>query len=374
MLDKDDLRTLPAAALAAGRVTKPEYDLDMEFRQLGRTGLTVSRLALGGAMFGGWGDGDEADSIRLIHAALDAGINLVDTADAYSAGESERIIGKALSGGKRDGIVLATKFHNPMGDDPNRHGNSRRWIFQAVDESLKRLQTDWIDLYQAHRFDFRSDLEETIAALDDLVRAGKIRYFGSSNFAAHVVVEAQWVSESNNLGRFICEQSPYSILARGIEADLLPVCARHGLGVVIWSPLSGGWLSGKYDADNSPESSRRGWITPRRYDMSLPGNRAKLDALLRLHKLAEASGLGLMDVAIAFVLEHPTVTTVIAGPRSCDQLPAYLSASRIRLDSHILDRIDEIVSPGATFNPGDVVWEPPELVDSRLRRRSKLST
>src|ERR687887_2521884 len=295
----------------------------MEHRQLGRTGVSVSKLCLGAMMFGEWGNRDHDDSIRIIHAALDAGINFVDTADVYSRGESEEIVGKALAG-RRDRVVLATKFHGSMGDDPNERGNSRRWILQEVDASLRRLRTDWIDLYQVHRFDHGTDLDETLGALTDLVRAGKIRYLGSSTFPAHLIVEAQWVAERRGRERFVCEQPPYSMLVRGVEAEVLPVCAQYGMGVIPWSPLAGGWLSGRYRKGAEPPTSTRAGRIPRRYDLSLPENQRKLEAADRLAQLAEEAGLTLIELAIAFVLRHPAVTAPIIGPRTMEQLESQL--------------------------------------------------
>src|ERR1700754_1750739 len=219
---------------------------NMELRSFGRTGVKVSPLCLGAMMFGAWGNPDHDESIAIIHRALDAGINFIDTADVYSRGESEEIVGKALAGGKRDNVVLATKVHGTMGDDPNQFGNSRRWITREVESSLKRLQTDWIDLYQIHRPEADTDIEETLGALTDLVRAGKVRYIGSSTFPASRIVEAQWAARDRNLERFVCEQPPYSMLVRGIEADVLPTTLRHDMAVIPWSPLAGGWLSGRY--------------------------------------------------------------------------------------------------------------------------------
>jgi aryl-alcohol dehydrogenase-like predicted oxidoreductase len=236
----------------------------VEYRPLGATGVQVSPLCLGAMMFGAWGNPDHDESIRIIHAALDAGINFIDTADVYSRGESEEIVGKALAGGRRDDVVLATKFHGSMGDDPNERGNSRRWIMREVDASLRRLGTDWIDLYQVHRFDEGTDLDETLGALTDLVRAGKIRYLGSSTFPAHLIVEAQWVAERRGRERFVCEQPPYSLLVRGIEADVLPVCERYRMAVIPWSPLAGGWLSGRYRKGAEPPTSTRAGRIPRR--------------------------------------------------------------------------------------------------------------
>ena len=219
----------------------------MDYRTLGRTGVAVSPLCLGAMMFGDWGNTDHDESVRIIHRALDAGINFIDTADVYSRGESETIVAKALAGGRRDNVVLATKVHGTMGDDPNEFGNSRRWIIREVEASLKRLNTDWIDLYQIHRPEHvTTDIDETLGALTDLIRQGKVRYIGSSTFPASQIVEAQWVARERGRERFVCEQPPYSILARGIEADVLPTCLEHDMGVIPWSPLAGGWLSGKW--------------------------------------------------------------------------------------------------------------------------------
>ena len=332
--------------------------------------MRVSPLCLGTMMFGAWGNPDHDEGIRTIHRALDAGINFVDTADVYSRGESEEIVGKALAGGKRDGVVLATKVHGTMGEDPNEQGNSRRWITREVEASLRRLGTDWIDLYQIHRPDSSCAIEETLGALTDLVRAGKIRYFGSSTFPAHEIVEAQWVSERRGLGRFVCEQPPYSMLVRGIEADVLPVCEQYGIGVIPWSPLAGGWLSGRYRKDAKVPSSHRAKLVASRYDMTLPVNQAKLEAADRLAALAEEAGLSLIQMALAFVLEHPAVTAAVIGPRTLEQLEGQLGADEIKLDSQLLDRIDEVVTPGATINPVDRGWDPPSLASAKARRRS----
>ncbi|HYB29503.1 MAG TPA: aldo/keto reductase [Solirubrobacteraceae bacterium] len=248
----------------------------MEYRPLGRTGIQVSKLCLGTMMFGAWGNSDHDDSIRIIHAALDAGINFVDTADVYSAGESEEILGKALKG-RRENIVLATKFFMPMGDDPNQRGGSRRWIITEVENSLKRLGTDWIDLYQVHRPDPETDVEETLSALTDLVRQGKVRYIGSSSYSAGEIVEAQWTARARNLQRFRTEQPPYSLLVRGIELDVLPTARRHGMGILTYSPLAGGWLSGRWSAQATLTSPARQRLVAR-FDMTLPENRRKLQA------------------------------------------------------------------------------------------------
>jgi len=340
----------------------------MELRLLGRTGVQVSSLCLGAMMFGEWGNPDHDESIRIIHRALDAGINFVDTADVYSRGESEEILGRALKD-RRDSIVLATKVHGTMDDhDPNRSGNSRRWIVAEVENSLRRLQTDWIDLYQIHRWDPWTDHEETIGALTDLQRAGKIRYFGSSTYPASQIVEAQWVSERRGLGRFTSEQPPYSILVRGIEAEVLPVCTAHGVAVIPWSPLAGGWLSGAIRRGAEINSSRASRI-PARYDLSLPANQAKLDAVERLVQIADGAGLSLIHLAIAFVQRHPAITAPIIGPRTMEQLESQLGAADVALSADILDAIDEVVPPGTNVNAADAGWRSPELDDPARRRR-----
>jgi aryl-alcohol dehydrogenase-like predicted oxidoreductase len=342
----------------------------MEKRALGRTGVTVSPLCLGAMMFGAWGNPDHDDSIRVIHRALDAGINFIDTADVYSRGESEEIVGKALAGGKRDQVVLATKVHGSMGDDPNQRGNSRRWIIAEVENSLRRLGTDRIDLYQIHRPEPDTDIDETLGALTDLVRDGKVRYLGSSTFPGHMIVEAQWVAERRGRERFVCEQPPYSILVRGIEADVLPVCERYGMGVIPWSPLAGGWLSGRYRRGEEATESRRAQMLPQRFDMSLPENQRKLEAAHRLAELADEAGLSLIDLALAFVLEHPAITAAIIGPRTMEHLESQLTAAEVKLSADVLDRIDEIVAPGTNLNPADAGWQPPALASAWQRRRS----
>jgi len=319
-------------------------------------------------MFGAWGNDDHNDSIRIIHRALDAGINFVDSADVYSSGESEEIVGKALAGGRRDDVVLATKVHGQMGDDPNRRGNSRRWIVREVEASLRRLGTDWIDLYQVHRPDPAADVEETLAALSDLVTQGKVRYVGSSTFPAAAIVEAQWVARERRLKRFVCEQPPYSLLVRGIEADVLPTCARHGMAVIPWGPLAGGWLSGRWRTGVTQPGSTRAERLPARYDLSLPGNQRKLDAVEQLARLADEAGLTLIQLALAFVLNHPAVTAPIIGPRTPEHLESQLAAADVVLDGALLDRIDEIVPPGTNLNPPDAGWANPALEPAALRR------
>jgi aryl-alcohol dehydrogenase-like predicted oxidoreductase len=338
----------------------------MEHRTLGRTGVRVSPLCLGAMMFGPWGNDDRADATRIIHRALDAGINVVDTADVYSGGVSEEIVGEALQG-RRDDVVLASKFFMPMSDDPNQRGGSRRWIVREVENSLRRLKTDHIDLYQVHRPSPDTDVEETLGALTDLVRQGKVRYIGSSSYSGSQIVEAQWASRERHLERFVTEQPPYSILVRGIEEDVLPTTQRHGMGTLTYSPLSGGWLSGRWrkGADASPTSSAR---PSARFDLSTPANQRKLDAVEELALLAEQAGMPLIELAIAFVIRHPGVTAAIVGPRTMEQLESYLPAADRVLSADVLDRIDEIVAPGVTVNPDDNSYGTAELTPAARRR------
>jgi aryl-alcohol dehydrogenase-like predicted oxidoreductase len=340
----------------------------MELRPLGRTGVQVSPLCLGAMMFGGWGNTDHDDSVRIIHRALDAGINFIDTADVYSRGESEEIVGKALAGGRRDDVVLATKVHGRMGDDPNQFGNSRRWIIREVENSLRRLRTDWIDLYQIHRPEPDTDIDETLGALTDLVRAGKVRYLGSSTFPASQIVEAQWAAQRRGRERFVCEQPPYSMLIRAVEQDVLPTCLRYGMGVIPWSPLAAGWLSGRYRRDLEIEPSRRAQMLPSRYDMSLPANQRKLDAADALARLADQAGITLIEMALAFVIRHPAVTAAIIGPRTIEHLESQLSAAGVQLTADVLDKIDEIVPPGSNVNPADTGWDNPAMEPAARRR------
>jgi aryl-alcohol dehydrogenase-like predicted oxidoreductase len=340
----------------------------MDQRTLARTGVHVSPLCLGAMMFGAWGETDHDECIRIIHRALDAGINFVDTADVYSRGESEEIVGKALAGGRRDDVVLATKFHGTMGDDPNEAGNSRRWIFREVEASLQRLQTDWIDLYQVHRWDPWTDHEETLGALSDLVAQGKVRYIGSSTYPAAQIVKAQWVARERGTQRFVCEQPPYSILARAVEADVLPTCQEHRMGAIAWSPLGGGWLSGRWRKGADDLTSRRSAMIPSRYDLSIPANQAKLEAADALAQLADEAGISLIHMALAFVLRHPAVTSAIIGPRTMEHLESQLGAADVTLDDALLDRIDEIVPPGTSINPADAGWTNPALAPAARRR------
>ncbi|WP_344668818.1 aldo/keto reductase [Catenulispora yoronensis] len=342
----------------------------MHYRVLGATGIEVSTYALGTMMFGKIGNPDHADSERIIHAALDAGVNFVDTADMYSTGESEEIVGKALKG-RRDDIVLATKVHFALDDKRNHGGNSRRYIVRAVEDSLRRLQTDWIDLYQIHRPDPATDIEETLGVLTDLVRAGKIRAFGSSTFPVEDVVEAWHVAERRGLMKFRTEQPPYSILARGIEKSVLPTAQRLNMGVLTWSPLAWGFLSGKFRRGQEVDfSSGRAALARERFDPALPKHAAKYDAVEELVKLADDLGVSLPQLATAFPLAHPAVTSVILGPRTMDQLESSLAGQDLVLDDAALDRIDEIVPPGTELVWENGGWTPPALSDVTRRRRA----
>jgi aryl-alcohol dehydrogenase-like predicted oxidoreductase len=340
----------------------------MDRRLLGRTGVHVSPLCLGAMMLGAWGEPDHDKAVAIVHRALDAGINFIDTADMYSQGESETIVGKALAGGRRDDVVLATKFHASMGPDVNQAGNSRRWVMREVEASLKRLQTDWIDLYQVHRWDPFTDHDETLGALSDLVAQGKVRYIGSSTYPATEIVKAQVVARDRNHRRYVCEQPPYSILARAIEADVLPTCLDYGMGVIPWSPLAGGWLSGRWRKGADDLTSRRAAMLPARYDLSVPANQAKLDAADALGALADEAGISLIHLALAFVIRHPAVTAAIIGPRTLEHLESQLGATDVDLDPAVLDRIDEIVAPGTNVNPTDAGWTNPALAPAARRR------
>jgi aryl-alcohol dehydrogenase-like predicted oxidoreductase len=336
----------------------------MQRKYLGTTGMSVSEYALGAMMFGQMGNADHEDSLRIIHRAFDAGINFVDTADVYSLGESEEIVGKAIAG-RRDDVVLATKFGLPMGDDPGRRGGSRRWIMQAVEGSLRRLGTDYIDLYQMHRADYSTDLDETLSALSDLVSSGKVRVIGSSKYPADSIVEAQWVAERGGHRRFHTEQPMYSIFTRQLEATVLPAAQRYGMGVLTFSPLNGGWLSGRADVSAGHRAASR----PGRYDVTTETGRKKAEALGALTSLASEAGMTLPRLAIGFVLSHPAVTSVLIGPRTSEQLESLIFDGPLGLSDDILDRIDEIVPPGTDLDPADnYADQPPSLTDKRLRR------
>ncbi len=334
----------------------------MKYRTLGRTGIKVSPYCLGAMMFGAIGNPDHDDSIRIIHQALDAGINFIDTADAYSRGESEEIVGQALKG-RRDNVVLATKAHLPMGDDPNQRGNSRRWVTRALDDSLHRLQTDHVNLFQIHRPEPDTDVEETLSALTDLMRAGKVRAIGSSAFPASDIVEAQCVAERRGLQRFRTEQPVYSILNRGIEREVLPVCQRYGMGTLVWSPLGGGLLTGRY-RKGQPASTHRA-----RFGFRHLGDERRLDAVEQLIPLAQKAGLPMTHLAMAFAIAHPGVTSAIIGPRTMEHLDDLLAGAEITLGDEILDQIDAIVPPGTDIGTLDMAYSPPAIEQPRLRRR-----
>jgi len=327
--------------------------------------MSVSEFALGTMMLGAMGNTDHDESVRMIHTALDAGINFVDTADVYSGGESEEIVGRALKG-RRDDVVLATKFSLPMGPDANQRGGSPRWVARAVENSLRRLGTDHIDLYQMHRPDPDTDIDETLSALSDLVHSGKVRAIGSSLFPPEQIVEAQWTAQRRGHHRFRTEQPPYSILLRGIESGMLPTAQRYGMGVLTFGPLSSGWLSGRADPTTG---HRNAGLGANLFDLSKPGNRAKLDIVERLAKLAAEAGMPLTHLATAFVRAHPAVTSVLIGPRRPEQLADLLAGADVELGEDVLDRIDEIVPPGTDVNAGDVYFTWPALADKRLRRR-----
>jgi aryl-alcohol dehydrogenase (NADP+) len=338
--------------------------MSMQYRSLGRSGISVSTFGLGTMVLGAWGNTDHAECTRIVNRALDAGVNLVDTADVYAFGESEEIVGAAIKG-RRDEVVLATKFHNPMSDDVNARGNSRRWIVQAVEASLRRLDTDRIDLYQVHRPDPATDITETVDALSDLLRAGKILAWGTSTFPAEDIVETCWAADRRHVAAPHSEQPPYSILLRGIERDVLPTCRRHGLGVIVWSPLAGGWLTGKYRRGVDAPDGSRAQTNPDHFDV---GNERKFDAVEQLAAVADAAGLTLTQLALAWSTEHPGVSSALIGPRTEQQLDELLTAADVVLDDDTLDAIDRIVPPGVDINPGDRGWQPPGL-DVAARRR-----
>jgi aryl-alcohol dehydrogenase-like predicted oxidoreductase len=350
----------------------------MEYRPLGGTGLQVSTHCLGAMMFGAWGNTDVDDCVRIVDAALDAGINFIDTADVYSNGESEEIVGKALRG-KRDQVVLATKVFGEMGPGQNDRGTSRVWIAREVENSLRRLGTDRIDLYQIHRPEPHTDIEETLGALTDLQRQGKIRYFGCSTFPGWQIVQAQWTAEQRSLSRFRTEQPPYSIFVRGIEHDVLPVAQRYGMGVLVWSPLCRGWLTGRYRRESFDDSrearaqrtKERGGAIAKQFDMTRPENERKLDLVEGLAKVAADAGVSMTHMAVAFVLAHPAVTSAIIGPRTRAQLDDLLAAADVRLDNATLDSIDALVPPGTVVDENDRGFEPWWFEPSTRRRSSQ---
>jgi aryl-alcohol dehydrogenase-like predicted oxidoreductase len=339
----------------------------MQYRIVGRTGVQVSTLALGAMNFGKIGRTTQDEATAIVDAALEAGINLIDTADVYSGGESEEMVGKAIAG-RRDDIVLATKATMPMGDERNRQGSSRRWLVTALENSLRRLGVDHVDLYQIHRWDPKTSDEETLSALTDLQREGKIRYFGSSTFPAYRIVQAQWAAREHRLSRYVTEQPSYSILQRGIETHVLPVTEQYGLGVMVWSPLASGWLSGAI-REGSAITTSRSTFMPQRFDTTIPSNRARLDAVEQLAKVADEAGLTMIQLALGFVTAHPGVTSALVGPRTLDHLHSQLAAADITLSADILDAIDGIVAPGTDLAAHEKNDTPPALLDPSLRRR-----
>jgi aryl-alcohol dehydrogenase-like predicted oxidoreductase len=332
----------------------------MQHRTLGRTGIKVSPYALGALALGtSIGNPDHDGSIRIIHKALDAGINFIDTADAY--GESEVVVGKALKG-RRDRVVLATKFGRPTGDDPNQQGASRRWIATAVENSLRRLQTDYLDLYQVHRPDPDTDIGETLSALSDLIHSGKVRAIGASQTPASGIIEAQWVAERRGLERFRTEQPPYSILSRGIEREVLPIAQRYGMGILVWGPLAQGMLTGRIRKGQQTDLRRAALFKAFR-------DERRLDAVEQIIPLAEEAGLPMTHLAMAFAIAHPGVTSAIIGPHTIEQLDDLLAGADVVLTDEILDRIDEIVPPGTDVGTLDQAYLPPALLNPNLRRR-----
>jgi aryl-alcohol dehydrogenase-like predicted oxidoreductase len=340
----------------------------MQYRTLGRTGVQVSTLALGAMNFGAIGRTTQAEAAAIVDAALEGGINVIDTADWYSNGESEELVGKAVAG-RRDDVVLATKANMPMGDERNHQGSSRRWLVTELDNSLRRLGVEHVDLYQIHRWDPATSDEETLSALTDLQRAGKIRYFGSSTFPAYRIVQAQWAARERHLSRYVTEQPGYSILQRGIETHVLPVTEEYGLGVLVWSPLASGWLSGAVRKGQDISTNRSASL-PERFDLGIPSNQARLDAVERLVKVAEQAGLTLIQLALGFVTAHPAVTSAIIGPRTLDHLHSQLAAADTVLSADVLDAIDEIVAPGVDLAPHEKFDTPPALLEPSLRRRA----
>ncbi|MET8459761.1 MULTISPECIES: aldo/keto reductase [Streptomyces] len=339
----------------------------MHYRTLGRTGVQVSSLALGAMNFGSLGRTTQEEATAIVDAALEGGINVIDTADRYSGGESEEMVGKAIAG-RRDDIVLATKASMPMSDDPNHKGASRRWLVTELDNSLRRLGVDHVDLYQIHRWDPATGDEETLSALTDLQRAGKIRYFGSSTFPAYRIVEAQWAAREHHLGRYTTEQPSYSLLQRGAESHVLPVTERYGLGVLVWSPLASGWLSGAVRAGREI-ATHRSAILPERFDTALPAGRARLDAVEKLAAIADEAGLTLIQLALGFVTAHPAVSAALVGPRTLDHLHAQLAAADTVLSGDVLDAVDAVVAPGTDLAPHEKSDATPALLDPSLRRR-----
>ena len=323
----------------------------MEYRQLGRTGVKVSTLCLGCMMFGGKTSPD--DSYAIINRALEAGINFLDTANVYSRGRSEEVTGEAIKrSGKRDKLVLATKVHGVMDEnDPNGNGNSRRHIIQQCEASLRRLQTDYIDLYQIHRPQSSIPIDETLRALDDLIRAGKVRYIGTSTYAAWQVLESLWIAKELGLNRFICEQPPYHILARRIERELLPMARTYGIATIPWSPLAGGLLTGKYDRNTTPPADSRFADVESNPRLRARMVEAVFDVVDGLKPIAQAKGCTISQLALAWCAAQPGVTSPIIGPRTMEQLEDNLGALTVSLTADDLAAIDQLVPPGRMVSP-----------------------
>jgi aryl-alcohol dehydrogenase-like predicted oxidoreductase len=340
----------------------------MRYRSLGGTGMQVSAICLGTMAFGG-GNEDPEDCARMVHAAIDGGINFMDTADRYSNSRSEEILGKALVG-HRDEVVLATKFGLPAGPGINERGGSRRWINRAIEASLRRLNTDYVDLYQLHSPDFSADLDETLGALSDLVHAGKVRALGASNTPPERIVESQWVAERRGHVRFRCEQPQYSLFVRFAEASVFPTLERYGMGAIVWSPLNGSWLTGRYLNDEDVRaSSSRAKRSPYRFDLTQPGNQQKYQLLAELSRIAADAGTTVTRLGLAFTLAHPAVTAAIIGPRTFEQVQDLIEGATVELDDAVLDRLDELVPPGSVVNPEDARIVSEGLVEGAARRR-----
>lgn len=342
------------------------------YRIIGDSGIAVSPLCLGAMMLGPYGGVGKDEGVALVQRAIDSGINFIDTADVYSAGISEEIVGKAIRH-RRDDVVLATKFTMPVSRRPNESGHSRKWVMRAVEDSLRRLGTDYIDLYQAHRPDPSTNLDELLGTLTILVHQGKVRTIGSSTFPAHMIVKAQWVAERRNRERFLCEQPPYSLLVRGIERDVLPVAQECGMGVITWGPLAGGWLSGRFRRGMAQPDAPRNRVNFARYDLSRTENQLKFEAVEGISTLAQKAGISMPHLSIAFALNHPAVTSVLIGPRTVVHMDGLLGAADVTLDDALLDELDAICPPGVNVNVADGGYDSPAITDSRLRRRPHVS-
>jgi aryl-alcohol dehydrogenase-like predicted oxidoreductase len=373
--DTQDNSALQAPALiesSAGAMPQPRPSAGIErYRILGDSGIAVSPLCLGAMMLGPYGCVERDDGAAIVQRSIDAGINFIDTADVYSAGVCEEIVGKAIRH-RRDDVVLATKFTMPMSRRANESGHSRKWMLRAVEDSLRRLGTDYIDLYQAHRPDPSTNVDELLGTLTTLIHQGKVRIIGSSTFPAHLMVEAQWIAERRNRERFLCEQPPYSLLARGIERDVLPVAQQYGLGVITWGPLAGGWLSGRFHREMAQPDAPRNRVNFARYDLSRPDNQRKFEAVEAISALAEKAGVSMPHLSIGFALNHPAVTSVLIGPRTIEHMDGLLGAADVTLDNDLLDELDAICPPGNNINPADGGYAPPAITHPQLRRRAPL--